>query len=232
MSKSVTGQIGPAFQWNVLNYGRILNNVRLQDFKTQQLVATYQQKVLSAAQDVENGLVTFWRSRQSTESLAAAVRAAERAVKLVGDQFTVGAVDFTPVFVAEQFQVQTQTEYAQAQGDIALGLIQVYRALGGGWELRLTEPGAQPGAFCPPFAPLGGGNRLIPPAAPATEPLPDPRPIPKPAGVPQALKPPTLTVEPASPAAVVPAAGPDQEWRPAGHTAPFKNLPQAPDKSP
>ncbi len=50
--RSFTGQIGPAFQWNILNYGRILNNVRLQDFKTQELVGVYQQKVLAAAQEV------------------------------------------------------------------------------------------------------------------------------------------------------------------------------------
>jgi NodT family efflux transporter outer membrane factor (OMF) lipoprotein len=51
-SKSFTGQVGPAFQWNILNYGRILNNVRLQDFKTQELVAVYQQNVLAAAREV------------------------------------------------------------------------------------------------------------------------------------------------------------------------------------
>jgi hypothetical protein len=43
------------------------------------------------------------------------------------------------VFVAEQFLVHQQNSYAQAQGDIALGLIGVYRALGGGWELRLND---------------------------------------------------------------------------------------------
>src|SRR5262249_34408238 len=54
---SFTGQIGPGFQWNILNYGRILNNVRLQDFKTKELVASYQQQILSAGQEVEDGIV-------------------------------------------------------------------------------------------------------------------------------------------------------------------------------
>jgi outer membrane protein TolC len=53
--------------------------------------------------------------------------------------FNAGAIDFTPVFVAEQFLVQQQNQHSQAQGDIALGLISVYRALGGGWQLRLAE---------------------------------------------------------------------------------------------
>jgi NodT family efflux transporter outer membrane factor (OMF) lipoprotein len=140
-SKSFTGQIGPAFQWNVLNYGRILNNVRLQDFKTQELVGIYQQKVLSAAQEVENGIVTFLRAREETDHLAASVKAAQRAVQLAADQYRAGAADFTPVFVAEQFLVQQQNLYAQARGDIALGLIAAYRAIGGGWEIRLPDSG-------------------------------------------------------------------------------------------
>jgi NodT family efflux transporter outer membrane factor (OMF) lipoprotein len=163
--KSLTGQIGPAFQWNILNYGRILNNVRLQDFKTQELVGTYQQKVLTAAQEVENGIVTFWRARQEAEHLALSVRAAERAVKLANDRFEAGVIDYTPVFVAEQFLVQQQNAYAQAQGDIALGLIAVYRALGGGWELRLADQATHAEA-----APAAG--------KPAAEILPPPRVLP------------------------------------------------------
>jgi NodT family efflux transporter outer membrane factor (OMF) lipoprotein len=140
-SRSFTGQVGPAFQWSILNYGRLLNNVRLQDFKTQELVATYQQKVLTAAQEVENGLITFLNARREAEHLAASVTAAGRAVKITSDQLNAGVIDFTPVFVASQFLAQDQNAYAQARGDIALGLVAVYRALGGGWELRLTDQG-------------------------------------------------------------------------------------------
>src|SRR5262249_35213472 len=84
--KSFGGTIGPAFQWNILNYGRILNNVRFQDAKTQELVAVYQQKVLAAAQEVESGIVTFLNTQRETEKLAGSVKAGERALKLTSDQ--------------------------------------------------------------------------------------------------------------------------------------------------
>jgi outer membrane protein TolC len=142
-SKSFTGAVGPSFQWNILNYGRILNNVRLQDFKTQELVGVYQQKVLSAAQEVENGLITYLNAHDEAAHLATSVKAAQRTVSLAVAMFRAGTIDYTPVFVGEQFLVQQQIMLAQAQGDIALGLIAVYRALGGGWELRLTEGAAQ-----------------------------------------------------------------------------------------
>jgi NodT family efflux transporter outer membrane factor (OMF) lipoprotein len=154
-AKSFTGQVGPAFQWNILNYGRILNNVRLQDFKTQELVGVYQQKVLAAAQEVEGGIVSFLNSQREAKSLAASVKDAKLTLKLATDNFEAGTIDYTPVFIAEQFLVQQQNAYAQAQGDIAQGLITVYRALGGGWELRLADPAADVGAktVAPEFGP-------------------------------------------------------------------------------
>jgi outer membrane protein TolC len=88
---------------------------------------------------VENGIIMFVNAREEAAHLAASVKAAERSVKLASDNFIAGTIDYTPVFVAEQFLAQQQNLYAQAQGDIALGLILVYRALGGGWELRLAD---------------------------------------------------------------------------------------------
>jgi outer membrane protein TolC len=49
-SRSFMGTITPNFRWNILNYGRILNNVRLQLARTQELIAAYQNRVLTAAQ--------------------------------------------------------------------------------------------------------------------------------------------------------------------------------------
>jgi NodT family efflux transporter outer membrane factor (OMF) lipoprotein len=144
--------IGPAFEWNILNYGRILNNVHLQDARFQELVATYQNTVLSAAEDVENGLVTFLRAQQRSESLNAAVTDAEEAVRIALAQYSQGTTDLTRVTLLQQNLVQFQDVLAQARGEIATGLIQVYRALGGGWEIRLNgcEAGPLPAPKMPP----------------------------------------------------------------------------------
>jgi NodT family efflux transporter outer membrane factor (OMF) lipoprotein len=141
---SFTGSVGPAFQWEILNYGRVLNNVRFQDFKTQELVASYQQNVLSAAQEVENGIIFYLNSRLQAEHLAGSVKAAKQAVRLVVAQYRGGLTDYTPVFVAEQFLAQQQVLLAQAQANIAQGLISTYRALGGGWEYRLAQEANPP----------------------------------------------------------------------------------------
>jgi NodT family efflux transporter outer membrane factor (OMF) lipoprotein len=148
--KALTGSVGPGFTWNILNYGRLSNNVHLQDARFKELVTTYQNTVLSAAQDVENGMVTFLRAQQRAKSQAASVADAKKAVNISLAQYSAGAIDLTRVTLLQQNLVPLEDTLAQAQGEIATGLIQVYRALGGGWEIRLA--GATPDALPSPEA--------------------------------------------------------------------------------
>src|SRR5439155_571852 len=122
------------------------NNVRLQDTRFQELVTAYQNTVLTAGQEVENGLVTFLRAQERTQFQAASVADAEEAVQIALGQYQAGTIDFTRVTQLEQTLVLLQDTLAQARGEIALGLIQVYRALGGGWQIRCAdcEPTALP----------------------------------------------------------------------------------------
>jgi NodT family efflux transporter outer membrane factor (OMF) lipoprotein len=134
---ALNSNVGPSFQWDLLNYGRLLNNVKLQDASFQELLATYQQSVLNANQDVENGLVTFLRGQERTAHQQASVNSAVQAVNIALKQYQAGTADFTTVTQVEQIQVQQQDLLAQAEGEIGTGLITVYRALGGGWQIRL-----------------------------------------------------------------------------------------------
>ena len=72
--------------------------------------------------------------------LSDGVKAAERAVQLANIQYRDGAVDYTRVLNSEQFLVREQAVLIRARGDIATNLILVYKALGGGWELRKGQP--------------------------------------------------------------------------------------------
>jgi NodT family efflux transporter outer membrane factor (OMF) lipoprotein len=138
-SKAFTGTFGPSFQWNILNYGRLVNNIRLQDARFQELIVFYQNTVLNAGQEVENGIVSFLQSQEQAKYLATSVEAADKAVTISLAQYRAGTVDFNRVALLQQNLVQQQDQLAQAQGGIALGLIQIYRALGGGWEIRLQH---------------------------------------------------------------------------------------------
>jgi NodT family efflux transporter outer membrane factor (OMF) lipoprotein len=134
--KSRTGSIGPAFQWNVLNYGQITNQVRFQDAKFQEALVAYQNRVLLAQQEVENGLVSFLNSQEQVVSLIDAADAAKQSLDLAMIQYTEGMTDFTTVLTAEQNLLRYQNSLANSQGAVPQGLIAIYRALGGGWEIR------------------------------------------------------------------------------------------------
>ena len=121
-----------------MNYGRIVNNVRYQDARFQELVVTYQNTVLQANREVENGLVEFLQSQRRSRLLDESVAAARKAVKTVVDQYKEGATDFNRYALINQDLVTQQDLAAQARGQVSQGLIAVFRALGGGWELRLA----------------------------------------------------------------------------------------------
>jgi NodT family efflux transporter outer membrane factor (OMF) lipoprotein len=166
--QSFFGSITPNFRWNILNYGRIANNVRLQQARTEELVTSYQNQVLTAAQQVQTALRGFLRSREQAEFLARSVRAAVAATQVGVKQYRGGVVPFNTVFNLETTQVNQQDQLAIAQGNIALNLIAVYRALGGGWELRYEME----------HCPIAVGDVPGAPSTPAPESLPAPKPAP------------------------------------------------------
>ena len=98
-------QAGASFFFPVFNYGRLVNQVRVQDAVFQQAVLNYQNTVLTAQQEVEDGLSAFATSRQALKSLDAAATAAARSTKLSILQYKAGEVDYTTVVTSEQSQL-------------------------------------------------------------------------------------------------------------------------------
>jgi outer membrane protein TolC len=139
---SMFGSIGPSVQWDILNYGRILNNVRVQDARFQELAFSYQNTVLQAGREAEDSITAFLNSQEQTQRLGASVGAAARTLQITYDQYRLGAVDFTPVVLFESTLAGQQDQFVVSRGSIALNLIAIYRALGGGWEMRLTRDGS------------------------------------------------------------------------------------------
>lgn len=131
---SYTGFVAPIVQWDILNYGRLINGVHAQDAKFQAAVFQYQQTALTAQREAENSLVAFLQSQRQAMSLQQGVAETARSVDLVKEQFEGGVTDFNRVYNTESLLVTQQDQLAQTRGDIAVNLIDVYRALGGGWQ--------------------------------------------------------------------------------------------------
>jgi len=133
---SLTYSFGPSVSWNVFNYGRISNNVRVQDARLEQLLVNYRDVVLQAAQEVEDSLVGFVRSQEQAGFLNQSVTSARRSVDLAVIQYRDGAADYTRVLNTQEALFRQQEQATNARSDIATNLVGMYRALGGGWQLR------------------------------------------------------------------------------------------------
>jgi len=127
---------GPGFSWDILNYGRIKNRVRVQDARFQQRVVNYKNAVLRAYQEVEDALTAFLRSQEEVGFLMESAKAATRSVELSQIQYREGLVDFQRVIDSQRSQVQAQDLLTQTEGSVAENLVAVYKALGGGWQIR------------------------------------------------------------------------------------------------
>jgi NodT family efflux transporter outer membrane factor (OMF) lipoprotein len=134
--RSRTTSFGPTFSWNLFNYGRITNQVRVQDARFQQLLIAYQNSVLKAQQEVEDNLVAFLKAQERARFLAESTAAAMRSLDLAVIQYREGITDFTTVLTAQQSLLTQQNDLAVTLGDISRNLVGVYRALGGGWQIR------------------------------------------------------------------------------------------------
>lgn len=135
-SDSIAFLGGAGFRWDILNYGRIKNRVRVQDAKFQQLAVVYQNTVLKAARETEDALVAFLRSQEEAAFLTDSVQAAKRSVQLSMIQYREGMVDYQRVLDTLRFQSQEQDLLTQIRGSVVLNYIAVFKALGGGWQIR------------------------------------------------------------------------------------------------
>jgi len=127
---------GPSFRWNILNYGRIKNNVRVQDAKFEQAITTYHNTVLNAAREVEDGMTGFTQSKKEANFLRQGVETSKKSSDLSMLQYKEGLADYQRVLDSIRSLTVKQDQYAAVQGQIATNLIAMYKALGGGWEIH------------------------------------------------------------------------------------------------
>jgi NodT family efflux transporter outer membrane factor (OMF) lipoprotein len=134
-SDSVNGLLFGGFTWNVFNYGRLKNNIRLQDAGFQQLLVEYQNLVLTAQAEVDSAVVGYLRSHTQAMFLAESAKAAERSVELSMVQYREGSTDFNQVVTTLTQQSEQQDALTTTKGTIVTNLISMYKVLGGGWQV-------------------------------------------------------------------------------------------------
>ncbi|KAA1188438.1 efflux transporter outer membrane subunit [Pseudohalioglobus sediminis] len=125
---------GPAFSWNLFNYGRLENNVRVQDARLQQAIERYQLTVLAAASEIDGAAISVVKTMEQQGILADALAAAERSLTLSTKRYQEGYSDFQRVLTAQQSLAARSASYVSNQGAHISAVIDFYKAVGGGWQ--------------------------------------------------------------------------------------------------
>jgi len=117
----------------IFDGGRIREQIAAQNAVQEQAVSSYESKILTALEEVENALVAFENNRQRLDSLNQAASAADNAFELARNQYSAGLIDFQRVLDTQRTALTVQDNIATTQGDRLTALVQLYKALGGGW---------------------------------------------------------------------------------------------------
>ena len=130
-----TGQLiaGPSLSWNVFDQGRIRNNVRLQDARLQQSIEAFQNTVLLAAREIDDAAVIVVKTAEQQIILEETLIAAERSLELANIRYREGYADFQRVLDAQRSLLSQADRQLAIQGIHLSAIIQMYKALGGGW---------------------------------------------------------------------------------------------------
>ncbi len=130
---------GGGFNWDLFNYGRITNRVRVEDARFQELAVNYDDAVIKAAQEVEDAMIGFLRSQEAVVLLADAVQASKGAVEISLMQYKLGEADYQRVLDTQRDLSRRQDDLVSTAGAVGQSLVAMYRGLGGGWEIRAGQ---------------------------------------------------------------------------------------------
>jgi multidrug efflux system outer membrane protein len=131
---------GPSITWAAFDLGRVKARIGSAQAQTDAALASYEGAVLNALEDTEGALVGYGRSQSRRDALKLAAAASDKASDLARRRFEGGLIDFLEVLDAERTALSAELLLSQSRTDAATSLIAVYKALGGGWDLRETTP--------------------------------------------------------------------------------------------
>jgi len=138
LGDAITGGLFAGLTQAIFNGGRLRSQVRSNEAAADAAFATYRGTVLTALEDIENAIVALDTARQRETQFRIAYDAANASAILSRSQYRTGLTDFTTLNQQEAALLSAQNGLTQARSDQATALIQLYDALGGGWDPNVT----------------------------------------------------------------------------------------------
>lgn len=124
----------PGVTWNIFDRGKARATVAKKRAVYREDLAKYRATFLSALEDVENALASYYAEHRKHQTLVDAVRADAEAVTLANERYRRGLTNFLDVLTSENNLYSAQISLNQSEANLLTDLISLYKALGGGWN--------------------------------------------------------------------------------------------------
>jgi multidrug efflux system outer membrane protein len=136
---SLFWSLGPSLQWRVLDFGRVRAEVQAQTAVQEAALASYEKAVLVSLQEAENSVIAYAQEQNRHQALADAVAENRRSLEMAESLFAKGRINFLDVLDARRTLYQADDLLAISDQAVAIDLIALYKALGGGWETLASQ---------------------------------------------------------------------------------------------
>jgi NodT family efflux transporter outer membrane factor (OMF) lipoprotein len=130
---------GPSLTLPIFQGGQLRGTVELRKLEQQEAAIDYQKTVLQAWHDVANALIAYGAEQERLQRLSRAVHDSEEVLRIALERYRSGIDPYLNVLTAQRTLLQYQLQAAQSLTNLQCNLIQLYKALGGGWEPAIPE---------------------------------------------------------------------------------------------
>lgn len=127
--------VGPTFTWTVFDFGRIKAQVLASEAARDQYQFAYMQAVLKALSEVESGLVSYAQDIKRGEDIAVSKQTMARTAEVIESRYNAGLDSDVERLEAGIALLNASLEEVMARQTLALDVVRLYKALGGGWEV-------------------------------------------------------------------------------------------------
>jgi NodT family efflux transporter outer membrane factor (OMF) lipoprotein len=132
--------VGLLAYWNFLDFGALDALVDIADLRTREQLIVYRATIINAVREVDTAISAYAAQRDRLNDLGDALTASQQAETYASQRYQRGLTDFLNVLDAQRQEYELEEQYAIAQNATADAFVELYKALGGGWENYQSLP--------------------------------------------------------------------------------------------